>query len=223
MIVYAFTVAFFLSIMIGPVFFVLIDTSISKGIKAALFFNSGVLTGDIFFILVAYLSSYQLIQKIKGDPLLFITGGLIMTVYGIFSLWQLRNSKSNQNESKVVVKLNKKNYLGLFVKGFLLNFINIGVLGFWLGVIITVTPRLEMDTSRIVLFFAAVILFYFLIDLVKISLANQLKKKLTVELIYSIKKYTSVSLIVFGVVLTFQGIFPGGKDQIVNYLLELNK
>lgn len=220
---YAFSVAIFLCVMIGPVFFVLIETSISKGIKAALFFNSGVLTGDVVFILVAYLSSYQLIQRIKDDPLLFITGGLIMTVYGIFSLWYLRNSKSIQNESKVVVKLNKKNYLGLFVKGFLLNFINIGVLGFWLGVIITVTPRLEMETSRIILFFAAVILFYFLIDLVKISLANQLKKKLTTEVIFSIKKYTSVSLIVFGVVLTFQGIFPGGKDQVLHYLLEMNK
>ena len=45
---------FILSIMIGPVFFVLLETSIRKGIRAAIAFNIGVLLNDILYILIAY-------------------------------------------------------------------------------------------------------------------------------------------------------------------------
>ena len=59
---------FFLSFMIGPVFFVLLETSITKGFRAALFFDLGVILADVFFISVAYLGSYRLIQSLKDDP-----------------------------------------------------------------------------------------------------------------------------------------------------------
>ena len=67
---------FFLSFMIGPVFFVLIETSITKGFRAAMSFDFGVVLADIFFIAVAYFSSYRLIQSIKDDPALFTSAEL---------------------------------------------------------------------------------------------------------------------------------------------------
>ena len=74
----AISLGFFLSFMIGPVFFILIETSITKGIKAALTFDLGVILADVTFILIAYFSSFKLISKIKDDPALFIFGGGIM-------------------------------------------------------------------------------------------------------------------------------------------------
>jgi len=56
----------------------------------------------------------------------------------------------------------KNNYLGLFFKGFFLNFINVGVLGFWLGIIIVFGPKLNMETNRIVLFITTIIITYFI-------------------------------------------------------------
>ena len=44
---------FILSIMIGPVFLVLLETSIRKGVKAAIAFDIGVLLNDILYILIA--------------------------------------------------------------------------------------------------------------------------------------------------------------------------
>ena len=76
---------FILSIMIGPVFFVLLETSVVKGFRAALTFDLGVVLADIIFIFIAYFSSYRLIQSIKDDPALFIFGGLVMLTYGIIS------------------------------------------------------------------------------------------------------------------------------------------
>ena len=45
-------IGFFLAFMIGPVFFMLIQTSIIKGARAAISFDVGVILGDIVFILM---------------------------------------------------------------------------------------------------------------------------------------------------------------------------
>ena len=44
----------FLSFMIGPVFFILIETSIIKGFRAAIVFDFGVVLADIIFLIIAY-------------------------------------------------------------------------------------------------------------------------------------------------------------------------
>lgn len=119
----------FLSFMIGPVFFILLETSIIKGFRAALVFDLGVVLGDVFFIAIAYLGSYRLIQSLQDKPALFIFGGIIMFAYGVISLISLRKEKK-MNTSVIDQEIIKKNYFSLFVKGFLLNVINIGVLGF---------------------------------------------------------------------------------------------
>jgi len=200
----------FLSFMIGPVFFVLIETSAIKGFKAAFIFDLGVVFADIFFIAVAYLGSYRLIQSIKDKPALFIFGGIVMLVYGIISLSKLKKQQKIKYEL-IDQEIIKKNYGSLFAKGFFLNFINIGVLGFWLAVIISIGPKLQLETSRMIVFFSSVIGTYLLIDIGKIVLAKQLKHKMTPNNILKIKKITSILLIIFGCILMFQGWFP--SDQ----------
>ena len=49
----AFLIGFFMAFMIGPVFFVLLQTSLLKGARAAIFFDIGVILGDVSFILNA--------------------------------------------------------------------------------------------------------------------------------------------------------------------------
>ena len=75
-IITAIPLGIFLSFLIGPVFFVLLETSAVKGFRAALLFDLGVVLADIFFIAIAYFSSYRLIQTIKNDPAIFIFGGI---------------------------------------------------------------------------------------------------------------------------------------------------
>lgn len=205
----------FLSFMIGPVFFILLETSIIKGFRAALVFDLGVILGDIVFIGIAYLGSYRLIQSLKDKPALFIFGGILMLVYGIISFLQLKKEEK-VNTDIIDREIIKKNYGSLFVKGFFLNIINIGVLGFWLAIIISVGPKLEMQTSRMITFFAAVILSYLFVDCIKILLAKQLKNKLTPLNILKIKKGISIVLMIFGVVLITQGWFPKEKQMVKN-------
>ena len=51
-------------ILIGPVFFMLLETSVSRGWKAAIALDLGVLTSDLICILIAYYGSKDLAIKI---------------------------------------------------------------------------------------------------------------------------------------------------------------
>jgi threonine/homoserine/homoserine lactone efflux protein len=209
-----------LAFSIGPGFFVLLETSITKGFRSAFTFDLGIVFSDIIFILIAYLSTNQLLEQLKDNPTLFVIGGIIMFVYGIVSFILLK--KNFQKQTEIITdedNIPKKNYFALFFKGFLLNFINIGVLGFWMMIIITYGPQMEMNTSRIFIFFAAILAFYLLFDVAKILLAKQLKHKLTPSNIYKIKRVISIIILIFGLFFILQGFFPKEKEMITNKFL----
>jgi threonine/homoserine/homoserine lactone efflux protein len=203
----AIPLGFLLSFMIGPVFFVLLETSAIKGFRAALSFNIGVIVADILLILAAYFSSYQLLENLSNQPGLYVFGGTILLVYGVTTFFK-QGVKVETNPS---IKVTKGDYLELFVKGFLLNFINIGVLVFWLGIIIIVGPSLDNEPLRIRVFFGTMLVAYFITDLFKILLAKQLKRKLTYNRIRILKKGVGVILVICGLVLVIKGFLP--KDQ----------
>lgn len=210
----AIPLGFLLSFTIGPVFFVLLETGALKGFRAAISFDIGVVLGDILFIAIAYYSTNRLLEKIKDDPSLFIFGGILLVTYGAISFIRTRRAYKKEVDRDVTEALQKNNYLYLLLKGFLLNFINVGVLGFWLGIIIIFGPKLEMNEDRIMVFIGTILLTYILVDCVKILLAKQLKHHLTPFLIFRIKRIISLVLIFFGFVLVFQGFFPEEKEKI---------
>ena len=202
-----------LSFMIGPVFFVLLETSATKGFRAGLSIDIGVILADIAFILIAYFSSYQLIENLSNQPGLFVLGGAIIIIYGL-TLYFKKGTGARKIQTK------KGNYLALVAKGFLLNFINIGVLVFWLVVVIVVVPSLNNDTNRVLTFFTTVITVYLGIDILKILLAKQLKKKLTEERVIIAKKILGLVLVVCGAVMVVKGFIPydvqKGIEQMEN-------
>lgn len=205
----AIPLGFLLAFMIGPVFFVLIETSVTKGFRAAVAFDLGVVIADVIFIVIAYFSSFQLLENLSNQPGLYVFGGTILTVYGLIIF--LKKTKRNDLKAQLSNSF-KVNYIELFIKGFLLNFINVGVLIFWLGIIIVTGPSLENDINRFYVFFGSLIAVYFIIDLFKIALAKQLKKQLTLKRILKIKKLLGLILIICGLVLITKGFLP--KDQL---------
>lgn len=209
----ALPLGFFLAFLLGPVFFVLLETAAIKGFRAAISFDLGVIVADILFLLIAYFSTTKLLNRIKDDPALFIFGGGILVTYGIIQFIQTKPVLQHE-EVPEIQKLNKRDYLGLAAKGFLLNFINIGVLGFWLGLIIVFGPQMEMETDRITVFFSSVLGTYLVVDIFKILAAKKLNRKLTPIRIYRVKKGISVILMVFGVFLIGQGLIPQEISQI---------
>lgn len=210
----AILIGFFLSFMIGPVFFMLIQTSIIKGARAALSFDLGVILGDVVFILIAYYGSKSLLEEIKDDPRLFWIGGFILLVYGLVTYLDKSQKRVIQDETLVLPE--KTNYKKLFLKGFFLNFINVGVLAFWLGLIVVVGSNLQMNPAKIFNYFTVIIASYFITDIGKILLAKQLIKKLTPAVTYKVKRAMGIMLMVFGFVLILKGFIPNEKLQFKN-------
>jgi threonine/homoserine/homoserine lactone efflux protein len=216
---------FLLSFMVGPVFFVLLETSATKGIKEAVIFDLGVVLADIIFILVSYYGSWYVLNKIKNDPRLFFVGGLILFAYGLITFIKQKRRPIN-DEQLVVVK--KTNWLGLFIKGFLLNFINIGVLAFWLALVVVISTNVNMNDSRIFLYFSTILIAYFVTDLGKIVLAKQLKNKLTPSVILKIRKIMGIILMVIGIAIASKGFIPEKtidkyKNKVENVIDKVKK
>ncbi len=204
----AIPLGFFLAFLLGPVFFVLLETAAIKGFRAAISLDLGVILADIIFLFIAYLSTSKLLASLKDDPALFIFGGMILATYGVMTFIQTKKSIPHDEESPEVRKLGRNDYFGLAAKGFLLNFINIGVLGFWLGLIIVFGPTLNMETNRIVVFFSTVLLTYLSFDIIKILLAKKLNRKLTPTRIFRMKRGISIIMVIFGAILISRGVFP---------------
>ncbi|MEM9000933.1 MAG: LysE family transporter [Bacteroidota bacterium] len=198
---------FLLSFMIGPVFFVLLETSAIKGFRAGICFNFGVIVADIIFLLIAYFSSFQLLENLSNQPGLYVFGGMLLLVYGIVIF-------AKKETKKPGLKTTTGTYLGLLMKGFFLNFINVGVLIFWLGVLIVVGPNLDNRPDRILIFFGTMLLTYFVTDVFKILLAKQLRKKLTPDRISYVKKGLGVVLVICGAVLITKGFLPKERFNI---------
>ena len=196
------TVGFFTAFIMGPVFWVLLETSITKGFKAAVAFDLGVMFADVCFIGVCYLGSFQLLEDDQNKQGLFVLGGTILLLYGLFS-WINRNKKSKDQPE---IKESKENYFGLAAKGFAINILNVGVFIFWGGVTIVSSPASGKSFTNFVLFFSIVLLSYFITDLLKISVANRFKSLLTGKGIVIVNSIVSLILIVSGVVLILKGV-----------------
>jgi len=201
-----------LAFTIGPVFFVLLETSAIKGFRAGLTFDLGVVLADIVFILAAFLSTNHLLDKIKHDPKLLLLGGVVLIIYGLTSYLRINKSFRRIVREYYKVEINKR-YGKLFIKGFLLNFINIGVLIGWLGIII-IGNSITTSEGGVKVFLITVLVTYFVVDLIKIALAKTLKSQFTPRRIFKTKKIVSLIIIAFGALLIIQGFFPNEKERI---------
>lgn len=209
-----------LAFTIGPVFFVLLETSATKGFRSALIFDSGVMLADIIFILVAFFSTNKLLEKIKDDPNFLIFGGVLLLAYGLISF--IKTSKSFREIVREYHKVEiKKGYGKLFLKGFLLNFINIGVLLGWVAFIV-LANSLTTSENGVVVFLSTILIVYFLTDLAKIVVAKKLKNRLTPRLIFKTKKIIALVILGFGVLLLVQGFFPKEKELLKERFEQIN-
>ena len=195
-----------LSFTIGPVFFTILEVSVSKGFKAAVFFNIGVVFSEIVFFAIAYASTSSLLESIQDNPSWTILGGVLLFFYAGITLLGMYQDKEEQ-EYKVDSTAVSPNLLKNMIKGFLLNIINFAVLVFWILIVANYGPEFKETQYKMVVFFFVVVGTYFTIDLGKIYLAQQLKRSLTKQIISKIKIAVNTIILIIGVVLIFKGFF----------------
>ena len=205
----------------GPLFFLILETSISKGIKPAFLIDLGAVFADAIFVSVAFLGTKSLLADIQDNPNLYIFGGVLLLVYAIISAITTIRKKEEIIEN---VHTEPKGFrlFTYFLKGFFLNIINIGTFLFWLGLLVSIAPTLELETSRIIVFFSTVMLGYLVLGFIKIVLAKQLSKTLTPPVIYRIRMFVCLLLVVFGVYFIYQGVYAPEPEVLLPSIKQWN-
>lgn len=178
-------------VFIGPIFFLLIETSFTRGPKHALSLDFGVITADLLCIIAAYFASADIVELIDKHPGFYRITSILILMYGIIMM-VTKTKMHLPGEEKII----SQNYFKTFLNGFLLNLLNVGVILFWLVTVIGVRNQYP-NTDTLILYLAIVIATYLLIDLAKIFLAKQFHYKLTQRLANNIRKGVGVVLIIF--------------------------
>lgn len=197
-----------LSIMIGPVFFVLLETSIRKGVKAALYLDLGVLISDLIYILIAYFFYAKVSELAYGENEAFlkIIGGVLFIAFGVITF--IRKPKEMSVEDLGKQQLSGSNYAILFIKGFLLNMVNPMVIFYWFSVM-TFGVKEDSDlpfAMQMLVYIGVLLAVFFSIDLLKIIGAKKLRPFITDAVLRSINRITGAILAAFGIILAIQGI-----------------
>ena len=205
-------IGFLLSIMIGPVFFVLLETSITKGFKAAMIFDAGVLLSDLFYIVISLFFAYQLkgLGDVKNNLILSVLGGTLFIAYGVYNLFfkqvkmgaEALDQDLLDSEDKAIKSNKNKDNSMLVLKGFMLNLLNPGVVIYWLAIIakgFDLVAPYDSD-AHIVIFIAIILITFFGIDCLKAYVANKIKPLVTVKLLRGLN-------ILIGIIFLGTGIF----------------
>jgi threonine/homoserine/homoserine lactone efflux protein len=210
----AFSIGFLLSVMVGPIFFLLLETSITKGFRSALALDFGVLVSDIVYVLIAVMFVEQIKGLIAGNKLMFsMIGGAIFVIYGMISLFKkvalldsqklegIDASPENSRQHN-----NTKDYVFLGLKGFVLNFANPMVFFYWVSVASVANNAVpdENSTTWAFVFLGVVLLTFFSVDVLKIIAAKKIRPLVNQTLLNGLNRLIGIVFTLFGIFLILQ-------------------
>jgi threonine/homoserine/homoserine lactone efflux protein len=215
---HAFTIGLLLSLIPGPVFFVLLENSITKGIRSALAIDLGVMLSDIVYILLSVLFVDQINTLLTGKnkELFDILGGLIFIAFGLFNLFKKSKMHNGDQELEEVTEKYhlkestdpKKNFGLMIAKGFLLNFANPLVIFYWLSMASVAKRESPDDSNGFLFLYLGIILTTFIaFDIIKIFTAKKIRNLVTVQLLNRLNKFIGSVFIAFGLFFIFRVLF----------------
>ena len=199
---------FILSIMIGPVFFVLLETSIRKGARAALALDLGVLLSDLVYILIAYVFYSEVAALNSGEKsgLLKIIGGSLFMLFAFITFFKKVKEIKVDAVGKIVQK--PSDYVMLSLKGFLLNLANPMVIFYWFSVMTLAeknTNAPDNQEGSIFFFILVLLITFFSFDLLKIFGAKKLRPLVTHKVLVTLNRLIGIVFFGFGIFLIIKG------------------
>jgi len=197
------TLGFVLSLLVGPVFFLLLDTSIKKGFRSAIFLAVGVLISDGLYIIITYFSSVAIGIMNTYQIEIGLAGGILLIVFGVITILKKPQIKSSELD---LSSPNKSPFVDL-IKGFAMNFLNPFVLIFWVGVSGSVSSGKSFSYTHTVIFFSSALATVFLSDLLKAWTASRLRTFLKPGFLIWVNRVSGAGLLLFGVRMLYKMYF----------------
>lgn len=192
-----------LALSVGPVIFTIIKQSINNGRSGGFSFVIGVWISDFLLVVLSNAFSEMVTRLLDFKMQIGIVGSAFLIGMGIFYLFFKKVHLHPEDIS--LPPLRGSDHAKIVIQGFLLNTLNPAVMAFWLtaATAIAVTHSVR---DRIIIFTTALIL-NMSADVLKVTLAGKLRKKLTIKNIRLINKISGLILLIFGAVLLLGVVF----------------
>lgn len=192
-----------LALSLGPIFIALTQTSMEEGVAPGLTVGAGIWLSDLLIIALFYKFIYSLKDSIESDSFKFwmgVSGAIILILFGLYMIFK----KPVIDYS--VKKHNYKNYIGFWMKGFLINTINPFTFFFWMGVISTYVIGRDIEHQQAVVLLSTILTVIILSDSGKVFLAHFLKRWLTPSHINRVANLSGIILVTFGLFMAYNVI-----------------
>jgi threonine/homoserine/homoserine lactone efflux protein len=200
--------------MIGPAFFSLIQTSITRGFRSGTHLAMGISLSDIMMVFIAWFGISALFETAKAQSILSVIGGAVLIGFGIYTAL-LRHKTSNEakleaNSYPEVTKYRFK----YMAKGFVFNIANPGIWMYWLIPISVATSTYTHKLEQII-FLSSILLTCLASDILKCAISHTLKRFMTDRVLTIINRIVGIILILFGIYLVMM-LFVSTPEIIKN-------
>jgi threonine/homoserine/homoserine lactone efflux protein len=186
----------FMAISVGPTLFAVIRYSMHHSYKAGIAFIFGVSFSDIIYVTLANIATAWLeFLENHQDIVGYVGSGLFM-VMGLVSL--LRKYKPKRPKQGKAIAMSNGAYFKIWGTGFLMNALNPAVILLWVGATISVAGTTL--PPRIV-FFGTCLGIVLGFDILKVLLADGIRRKLTLRRIMYLNRISAVCILIFGMIL----------------------
>ncbi len=183
-----------LSLMVGPAFFSLIQTSITQGFRSGTHLAIGVSLSDIAMVFIAWFGVSSLFATESAQKIIGVIGGLVIICFGVYTATRRQITQPKRNIESV-----SKFQAKYILKGFVFNIANPGVWIFWL-MPINIAVSYEKIVEQII-FLVCILLTVFSMDVIKCAVATELKRFMTDKVITIMNRVIGSILVLFGIYL----------------------
>ncbi len=197
-----------LSISLGPVIFAILKQSITNGRKAGYIFVAGVSTSDIGLLLIANIFTSIFLLVLDHKAFIALAGAGFLLLLGLYTLFfkKIKIESDEMGEEKI---FRKRDYLGIYFSGFLMNTLNPSVFIFWFAWTAAIGASAAETNNPVqykFLVFATCLIFLLLSDFIKVALASRLRPSLTEKNLIWINRISAIIILVFSAALFFGGL-----------------
>ena len=196
------TLGLLLSISVGPVIFSIIKQSLNNGHRGGLAFVLGVSASDVTLVFVSNVFTTVFAYMVKHQNYIGVGGSIFLIIVGIYFIFF---KKVRVDDSGVqVLQLTKRDYIKTFLSGYFMNTLNPAVFIFWLT---TSTTLITLSIEYRIIAFVTCLVFVLATDILKVMMAQKIRKKLTPHNIQILSRINGMVLLGFGLVLLWGLIF----------------
>lgn len=193
-----------LAILLGPIFILLMQSSLEHGTRAGLIAGSGIWVSDVIIVSLTLLFIRRIDSLVQHPSFIFwmgLIGGIVLIAVGVASA--MKESTLDLNPKQDL----GNTWFGFFSKGFLVNTVNPFTFIFWLTTITSYVATKGIDPAESKIFVTAIIFTIMATDTLKVLLAKMIRKRINTKTLNLINKIAGAALVIFGFVLLLRSVW----------------